>query len=113
MLIIVVLAKRIHLCITGLTIISFTNQENYRNHVIKGVLDYFLTQIKIPKRKRNAETFFQRELLLYVLLLIINFYEQFLKLNFNLNLSLKITYKDKITDIKTIPCKIATAVNLP
>ena len=45
----------------------------------------------IPKRKRNAETFFQRDLLLYVLLLIINFYEQFLKLNFNLNLSLKIT----------------------
>ena len=37
----------------------------------------------------------------------------FLKLNFNLNLSLKITYKDKITDIKKIPCKIATAVNLP
>ena len=38
-------------------------------------------QIKIPKRKRNAVTFFQRELLLYILLLIINFYEQFLKLN--------------------------------
>ena len=75
-----------------------------------------MTQIKIPKRKRNAVTFFQRELLLYVLLLIVNFYEQFLKLNFqgnNLNLSLKITYKDKITDIKKIPCKIATAVNLP
>ena len=73
-----------------------------------------MTQIKIPKRKRNAETFFQRELSLYVLLLIVNFYEQFLKLNFqgnNLNLSL-ITYKDKITDIKKIPCKIATAVNL-
>ena len=79
MLITVVLAKRIHLCIKGLTIISFTNQENYTNHVIKGVFDFF-TQIKIPKRKRNAETFFQRELLLYVLLLIINFYEQFLKL---------------------------------
>ena len=81
-------------------------------------MDYFLNQIKIPKRKRNAETFFQRELSLYVLLLIVNFYEQFLKLfiNFqgnNLNLSLKITYKDKITDIKKIPCKIATAVNLP
>ena len=44
------------------------------------VLSIFFTQIKIPKRKRNAETFFQRELLLYVLLLIINFYEQFLKL---------------------------------
>ena len=69
--------------------------------------------MKIPKRKRNAETFFQRELLLYVLLFIINFYEQFLKLNFNLNLSLKIIYKDKITDIKKIPCEIATAVNLP
>ena len=69
----------------------------------------------ISKRKRNAETFFQRELLLYVLLLIINFYEQFLKLNFNLNLCLKITYKDKImiTGIKKILCKIATAVNLP
>ena len=38
-------------------------------------------QIKISKRKRNAETFFQRELLLYVSLLIINFYEKFLKLN--------------------------------
>ena len=35
-------------------------------------------QIKVPKRKRNTETFFQRELLLYVSLLIINFYEQFL-----------------------------------
>ena len=44
------------------------------------VFSIFSTQIKIPKRKRNAETFFQRELLLYVLLLIINFYEQFLKL---------------------------------
>ena len=62
------------------------------------------------------ETFFQRELLLYVLSLIINFYEQFSQLNFqgnNLNLCLKITYKDEITDIKKIPCKIATAVNLP
>ena len=60
---------------------------------MKGILDKFWTLIKIRKRKRNAETFFQRELL-YVLLLIINFYEQFLKLNFqgnNLNLSLKIT----------------------
>ena len=79
-------------------------------------MDYFLTQIKIPNRKRNAETFFQRELLLYVLLLTVNFYEQFLKLNFhgnNQNLSLKVTYKDKITDIKKIPCKTATAVNLP
>ena len=43
----------------------------------------------IPKRKRNAETFFQRELLLYVLSLIINFYEQFFKLNFNLNFKFK------------------------
>ena len=48
----------------------------------------------IKLRFRNAETFFQRELSLYVLLLIINFYEQFLKLfiNFlgnNLNLSFK------------------------
>ena len=59
---------------------------------MKGVSVNFLTLIR--KRKRNAETFFQRELLLYVLLLIINFYEQLLKLNFqgnNLNLSLKIT----------------------
>ena len=50
----------------------------------------------------------------YTLLLTINFHEQFLKLNFkNSNLSLKITYKDKITDIKKIVCKIATAVNIP
>ena len=42
---------------------------------------FFLDQIKIPKRKQNAETFSQRELLRYVLLFIINFYEQFLKLN--------------------------------
>ena len=78
-------------------------------------MDDFFTQIKIPKRKRNVKTFFQRELLLYGLLLIINFYEQFLKLNIqgdNLNLSLKIIYKDKNTDIKKIPYKIATAVNL-
>ena len=40
-----------------------------------------IDQIKIPKRKQNTETFFQRELLLFVLLFIINFYEQFLKLN--------------------------------
>ena len=68
----------------------------------------FFDQIKIPKRKQNAKTFFQRELLRYVVLFIINFYEQFFKtkLNFqrdNLKLSLKITYKDKITDIKKIP----------
>ena len=46
---------------------------------------------------------------------IINFYVPFLKLNFqenNLNLSLKITYKDNITKIKRIACKITTAVNL-
>ena len=71
---------------------------------MSSIFDYFWTQIKIPKRKRNAETFFQRELSLYVLLLIVNFYEQFSKLfiNFqgnNVNLSLKITYKDKISDI--------------
>ena len=61
---------------------------------MNGVLDNFFTLIKIRKRKRNAETFFQCELLLYVLLLIITFHEQFLKLNFqgnNLNLILKIT----------------------
>ena len=78
----------------------------------------FFIQIKIPKRKRNAETFFQRKSLLYVLLLtnkfLCNFitFKQFSKLNFNLNLSLKIIYKDKITDIKKIPCKIATVVNV-
>ena len=74
----------------------------YRNPVIKSVLDYFfLPKLSFPNR--NAETFFQHELSLYVLLLTVNFYEQFLKLNFqgnNLNLSLKITYKDEITDIK-------------
>ena len=59
----------------------------------------------IPRRKRNAETFFQRELLLHVLLLIINFYEQFFKLYFNLSLSLKITYKDKITALKRFRVK--------
>ena len=37
----------------------------------------FFDQIKIPKRKQNDETFFQRELLLYVLLLIINFMSNF------------------------------------
>ena len=38
----------------------------YRNHAIKSVLDHFLSQIKTrPKRKRNAETFFQRELVDY------------------------------------------------
>ena len=89
-----------------LTIISFTNQENYRNHTSKVFWIIFWPKLRFPN--------FQRELSLYVLLLIVNFYEQFLKLNFqgnNLNLSLKITYKDKITDIKKIPCKIATAVN--
>ena len=35
-----------------------------RNHAIKSVLDHFLIQVEIPKRKRNAETFFTRELLL-------------------------------------------------
>ena len=76
----------------------------------------FFDQIKILKRKRNAKLSFNVSYYYTVLLLIINFYEQFLKLNFqgnNLNLSLKITYKDKITDIKKIPCKIPTAVNLP
>ena len=39
-------------------------------------------QIKILKRKRKVETFFQRELLLYVCFITYNqFYEQFLKLN--------------------------------
>ena len=65
----------------------------------------------MPKRDFDVSYY----LILYVLLLIINFYVQFLKLNFrgnNLNLSLKITYKNKITHIKKIPRKIATAVNL-
>ena len=35
--------------------------KKYRNHVNKDVLDYFLTQIKISERKRNAETFFHHE----------------------------------------------------
>ena len=64
----------------------------------------------MPKRSFNLSYYY-----VFLLLLIINFYVQFLKLNFhgnNLNLSLKITNKDKITDIKKIPCKIATAVNL-
>ena len=116
MFIIVVLAKRIHLFIKGLTIISFTNQGKLWKSRYKRCFGLFFDQIRIPKRKRNAETFFQRDLLLYVLLVIINFYKQFLKLNFqgnNLNLSLKISYKDKITDIKKIPCKTETAVNLP
>ena len=50
LLITVVLAKRIHLRIKGLTIISFTNQENYRNHVIKGVFDVFLPKLRFPNR---------------------------------------------------------------
>ena len=65
----------------------------------------------MPKRDFDVSYY----LILYVLLLIINFYVQFLKLNFrgnNLNLSLKITYKNKIIHIKKIPRKIATAVNL-
>ena len=40
----------------------------YRNRAIKSVLDNFLIQIKTPKRKRNAETFLQRELLLCFIL---------------------------------------------
>ena len=35
-----------------------------RNHAMKSVLDHFSIQVEIPKRKRNAETFFTRELLL-------------------------------------------------
>ena len=35
-----------------------------RNHAIKSVLDHFFIQVSIPKRKRNAETFFTREFLL-------------------------------------------------
>ena len=66
-------------------------------------MDYFFTQIKIPKRKRNAETFFQRELLLYVSLLIINLYEQFLKLNFQGN-NPKLKFKNHLR-IKTLTLK--------
>ena len=39
------------------------------------VLWIIFDQIKIPKRKRNAETFFQRDLLLYVCFIT---YNQFL-----------------------------------
>ena len=49
-------------------------RKNYGNYVIKGVL--YLTKLRFPHGK-NAETFFQRELLLYVLLLIINFMSNF------------------------------------
>ena len=42
----------------------------YKNHAIKSVLDHFLIQIKTPKPQRNAETFFQRELLLCFILKI-------------------------------------------
>ena len=56
----------------------------YRNHAIKSVLDHFLNQIKTFKRKRNAETFFQRELLPYFTRKI-QFYVQFLGLNFQGN----------------------------
>ena len=67
------LAERIHLCIKGLTIISFTNQEKLQKLSHQRCFGLFFDQIKIPKGKQNAETFFQRELLVYVLLLIINF----------------------------------------
>ena len=45
----------------------------------------------------------------YIYVVIINFYVQFLKLNFKgiSTYILKSTYKDKISEIKKIPCKIA------
>ena len=63
-----------------INIISFTNQEKLQKSCHQRCFGFFFYQTKIPKRKQNAETFFQRELLLYVILFIINFYEQFLKL---------------------------------
>ena len=57
----------------------------------------FFYQIKIPKRKQNAETFFQHELLLYVLLFIIKFYD--------LNLSLKSLIRIKSLTLKRFRVK--------
>ena len=56
----------------------------FRNHAIKSVLDNFFIQIKIPKRKRNPETLFQRKLLLCFIRKN-QFCVQFLKLNFQGN----------------------------
>ena len=79
-----------------------------RNHAIKSVLDHFFIQVEIPKQKRNAETFFTRELLLcsirkhQFVCTIFGIKFQGNDLNFRI-----------ISEIKKIPFKIATAVNLP
>ena len=80
-----------------------------RNHAIKCVLDHFFIQIKIPERN-ETKPFFQRELLLYVSFVRINFYVRFLiKLKFSRK---RPQLKGKITEIKKIPCKTVTAINL-
>ena len=69
---------------------------------------YSIVQIKTPKRKRSAETFFQRDLLLCFICK-----NQFLCPIFKTKFSRESPkLKDKITEMKKIPCKIATAVNL-
>ena len=111
--VIVVLAKRIHLYIKGLTIISFTNQEIMSSKVFWII---FLPKLRFPNGNKMLKFLSTWVITISNKLLIINFYEQNLKLNLqenNLNLSLKITYKDKITDIKKILCKVTNAVNLP
>ena len=78
-----------------------------RNHAIKCVLDHFFIQIKIPERN-ETKPFFQRELLLCFIRK-----NQFLCAIFKLKCSRKRPQpKEKITEIKKIPCKIVTAVNL-
>ena len=74
----------------------------YRNDAIRRVLDHFLIQIKIWKR--HAETFSQSELL-----------PCFIRKNQFLYAILKTKFsrkspklKDKITEIKQIPCKLVT-----
>ena len=68
----------------------------------------FLIQIKTPKRKRNAEMFLQRELLLCFILK-----NQFLCAIFKTEFSREWPkLKDKINEIKKIQCKVATTANL-
>ena len=63
----------------------------YRNHAIKSVLDHFLSKLRFP----NESEVLKRSLHVsycYVLFVRINFYVQFLKLNFqgnDLNLRMK------------------------
>ena len=71
-----------------------------RNHAIRRVLDDFLIQIKI--RKRRAEMFSQRELLPCFIRK-----NQFLYAIFKTKFSRKSPeLKDKLTEIKQIPCKL-------